>query len=238
MATLETKGALPSLEQKVIRENTEAQVFVEIKQHGKFQDTDSKEHEKGKTKLVEASELYAADKYKDDEPETKSQGYKSLDITNMSSINLLVATIISAVTFAAAFTMPGGYNEQGMAISSGKKAFKTFLLFDSLAFGCSAASMFVHFLIAAWPKSLGFIYPIYCVTILTELSLVGLALAFVHGALVVFPQNSGLADLATNSVLLSFSIPIMYFCLKISYKTYYLFKGHGLSSRKLWYKRV
>ena len=239
MATLEMeiKGALPSLEQKIVRETTEAQALIEIKQRGKFQDKESKEQEKGKTKLVEASEFYASHKYKDDEPETNSQGCKSLDITNMLNINLLVAAIISTVTFAAAFTMPGGYNDQGMAISSGKKSFKMFLLFDSLAFGCSAASMFVHFLVAASSKRLELIYPIYCVTILTELSIFGLALAFVHGALVVFPQNSGLANLATNSVLLSFSIPIMYFCPRIIYNTYYLFKGYDLWSKKGWSKK-
>ncbi|XP_062085303.1 ankyrin repeat-containing protein At5g02620-like [Humulus lupulus] len=229
MATLEIKGALPSLEQKVIRDAAEAKALI---------GEDFQEHEKGKSKMLEASEIYAADKYKDDEPELSSQGYRPLDITNMSSINLIVSTIISAVTFAAAFTMPGGYNEQGIAISSEIKAFKMFLLFDSLAFGCSAASMFVHFLVAAWPRRLRFIYPIYCVTILTELSLVGLALAFVHGALAVFPQNSGLANMATNSVLLSFSIPIIYFFLKIIYSIYYLFKAHGLPSKKAWCTRV
>ncbi|PON46093.1 PGG domain containing protein [Parasponia andersonii] len=204
MATLEIKGALPSLEQNVIRETTEVQALIEIKQRGKTQAAESKEDEKARTKLVEASKFYVSDKCKDNEPETNSQGYKSLDITDLSSINLLVTTIISAVTFVAAFTMPGGYNEQGMAILSGKSDFKTFLLFDSLAFGCSAASTFVHFLVAAWPKRLGFIYPIYCLTILIELALVALALSFVYGALVVFPQKSGLANLATNSVLLSF----------------------------------
>ncbi|KAF4381739.1 hypothetical protein G4B88_002889 [Cannabis sativa] len=233
MAALEITGALPSLEQKVIRDAAEAKAFIDTNQLDEFE-----EHDKGKSKLFEASEFYAADKYQEDGPESNSQGYKPLDITNMSSINLIVSSIISAVTFAAAFTMPGGYNEQGIAVSSEKKAFKMFLLFDSLAFGCSAASMFVHFLVAAWPKRLGFIYPIYCVTILTELSLVGLALAFVHGALAVFPQNSGLADMATNSVLLSFSIPIIYFFLKITYSIYYLFKAHGIPSKRAWCRRV
>ncbi|GMN25605.1 hypothetical protein TIFTF001_000996 [Ficus carica] len=113
-----------------------------------------------------------------------------------------------------------------------KKAFKMFLLFDSPAVGCSAASMFVHFLAAAWPRRLCFTYPTYCVTVLTELSFVGIALASVHGSLAVFPDNLGLANLATNSVLLSFSIPILYFCLKIGYNACYLFKGHGLFPEK------
>lgn len=228
MAALEIKGALPSLEQKVTRVSSEAEKIY-IKDYEQLRDTESKY----KGKMVEASDYTAATNYyKEDEPKKNS-----LDLKNMAGLNLLVSTIIATVTFAAAFSMPGGYNEKGMAISSGKKAFKMFLLFNYLAFGCSAASMFVHFLAAAWPRRLCFTYPTYCVTVLTELSLVGIALAFVHGSLAVFPDNSGLANLATNSVLLSFSIPILYFCLKIGYNAYYLFKGHGLSSKKRCYKR-
>ncbi|KAL5566919.1 hypothetical protein UlMin_030083 [Ulmus minor] len=241
MATLEIKGALPSLEQKVIRETIEAKT-IKIKEDGEFQET-TEEPVNDKGKLVLEHTNCCPKKYKlgkvvpnnkDDEPETKLRSYTSLDIKNMAGLNLLVATIIATITFAAVFIMPGGYNEQGVAISSGKKAFKMFMLFDSLAFGCSAASVFVHFLVAAWPKRLGFIYPVYCVTVLTELSLVGMALAFVQVALVVFPENSRLDTIATNSVVLSFSIPIVYFCLKIICSIYHLFKGFGFSSKKKW----
>lgn len=227
MAAFEIQGALQSLEQKVIRQTTEAQKIY-VKDHEKLKDTESEVKEE---RVGESNYTARKNFYKEDDPETNS-----LDLKNMAGLNLLASTIIAMVTFAAAFTMPGGYNEKGMAILSGEKAFKMFLLFDSLAFGCSAASMFVHFLAAAWPRRLCFTYPIYCVTVLTELSLVGIALAFVHGSLAVFPDNSRLANLATNSVLLSFSIPILYFGLKIGYNAYYLFKGCRLSSKKGCYK--
>ena len=231
MATLQIKGALPSLEQKVIRETTEAQK-VYVKEDEKFQEPMSKKPEENKGKLVDEASYCAANSFRKDETETNSVGTMSLDPKNTAGLNLLVSTVIATVTFAAAFTMPGGYDSQGLAISSDRKDFKMFLLFDSLAFGCSATSMFVHFLVAAWPKCLGFEYPVYCVTILTEFSLVGLTLAFVHSALAAFPENSGLANLATNSVLFSFSIPLVYFGLKIGYSAYYLFKGLCPSSKK------
>uniref|UniRef100_A0A2N9GPB7 PGG domain-containing protein n=1 Tax=Fagus sylvatica TaxID=28930 RepID=A0A2N9GPB7_FAGSY len=70
---------------------------------------------------------------------------KQDDVKDMANVNLLVATIIATVTFAAAFQVPGGFNENGLAILSKNEVFKNFLIFDSLACGISAVSIFVNF---------------------------------------------------------------------------------------------
>ncbi|XP_074559894.1 uncharacterized protein LOC141815929 [Curcuma longa] len=54
----------------------------------------------------------------------------------------IVAVLIATVTFAAAFTLPGGYNsndgsDEGMAILSSRAAFKAFLISDTLAMASS-----------------------------------------------------------------------------------------------------
>ncbi|KAG6499705.1 ankyrin repeat-containing protein At2g01680-like [Zingiber officinale] len=54
----------------------------------------------------------------------------------------IVAVLIATVTFAAAFTLPGGYrndsgSDEGMAILSSRAAFKAFLISDTLAMASS-----------------------------------------------------------------------------------------------------
>ncbi|KAI0527330.1 hypothetical protein KFK09_002930 [Dendrobium nobile] len=62
----------------------------------------------------------------------------------------LVAVLIATVTFAAAFTLPGGYNSddnnqgQGMAILAKKLVFKVFLISNTIAM---TSSIFVTFLL-------------------------------------------------------------------------------------------
>jgi hypothetical protein len=57
---------------------------------------------------------------------------------NALETNLLVAMLVATVTFAAAFTMPGGYKsdgpDQGLANLVAKVAFKAFVIFDTTAF--------------------------------------------------------------------------------------------------------
>uniref|UniRef100_A0A2N9GTZ0 PGG domain-containing protein n=1 Tax=Fagus sylvatica TaxID=28930 RepID=A0A2N9GTZ0_FAGSY len=67
--------------------------------------------------------------------------------------NLLIATLIATVTFTAAFTMPGGFQSQGVdegsAVLSKRAAFHAFLIANTLAFGLSITTILVHFLASA-----------------------------------------------------------------------------------------
>ncbi|XP_058211399.1 protein ACCELERATED CELL DEATH 6-like [Rhododendron vialii] len=59
----------------------------------------------------------------------------------------LIAALIATLTFAAAFTMPGGYNPSpdnlGVATLAKKAALKAFVLLDTLAMGCSILALFL-----------------------------------------------------------------------------------------------
>lgn len=63
--------------------------------------------------------------------------------------HLLVATLIATVTFAACFTMPGGYinemgPEQGQAILRRSSAFEAFLINNTIALMLSSFSVMAH----------------------------------------------------------------------------------------------
>ena len=75
---------------------------------------------------------------------------KSNFMKQRSESTVLVATLIATVTFAASFTVPGGYKSQdgvdeGSAVLSKKTSFEIFLIANSAAFGLSLASVFSHF---------------------------------------------------------------------------------------------
>jgi len=79
------------------------------------------------------------------------QGIKSLTQTYTGNTSL-VAILIATITFAAAFTLPGGYSNdagsEGLPIMAKKAAFQAFLISDTIAM-CSSLVAFVC-IIARW----------------------------------------------------------------------------------------
>ncbi|CAN7089385.1 unnamed protein product [Brassica rapa subsp. narinosa] len=57
------------------------------------------------------------------------------------NVLLLVAALVATITFAAGFTMPGGFNNSGMAVLVDDKTFSNFLVCDTLAMQCSVIAI-------------------------------------------------------------------------------------------------
>ncbi|KAF8391797.1 hypothetical protein HHK36_022031 [Tetracentron sinense] len=105
---------------------------------------------------------------------------------------MLVATLIATVTFAAAFQVPGGYQSEGRATLARKAAFQAFVLTDAIALSCSMTAVFLNFIMpllrGRWPlKTIRF------VAILTLVAMVAMLVAFVAGLYVVLTKSLWLA---------------------------------------------
>ncbi|KAF8391796.1 hypothetical protein HHK36_022030 [Tetracentron sinense] len=118
---------------------------------------------------------------------------------------MLVATLIATVTFAAAFQVPGGYQSEGRATLARKAAFQAFVLTDAIALSCSMTAVFLNFIMpllrGRWPlKTIRF------VAILTLVAMVAMLVAFVAGLYVQQWKelfSSGNVLIASRNALIS-----------------------------------
>ena len=89
---------------------------------------------------------------KDKVTEISKKDIKSLSQTYTGNTSL-VAILIATITFAAAFTLPGGYStdagNEGLPIMAKKAAFQAFLISDTIAMCSSFAVSFIC-IIARW----------------------------------------------------------------------------------------
>ncbi|XP_022722158.1 ankyrin repeat-containing protein ITN1-like [Durio zibethinus] len=120
--------------------------------------------------------------------------------------HLLVATLVATVTFAAAFTVPGGNkSEQGTATLSRDSAFQAFIITDTLAFVSSLLAIFLHFFLVLSPgKKHYFLFRLQCLADwLTVLAMPAMVVAFSTGTYAVLQSSLGFA-IATCSLGLMF----------------------------------
>lgn len=132
---------------------------------------------------------------------------------------LLIATIISTVTFQAAFQVPGGYNSEGQPNLSGDMSYKSFLLYNSVSFGLSAFLMFFHFIVAFFPQRFRVPYPRLLILLVSEFSLTFMISAFMSA---LNTQNSIVASVAGYGAYSSFLLP---FCFIVSLYAYFFVKS-------------
>jgi hypothetical protein len=128
---------------------------------------------------------------------------------NALETNLLVAMLVATVTFAAAFTMPGGYKsdgpDQGLANLTAKVAFKAFVIFDTTAFLFSVTAVGLQLDTSRNYKAQ--IRYMNVAALCTYIAIIGMVLAFVSGMHVVLAKSIGLAITAY----------VMAGCLALSY---------------------
>ncbi|KAF3442510.1 hypothetical protein FNV43_RR16426 [Rhamnella rubrinervis] len=226
ISMLEKKGYTPSLERRILVRETMS-VDEKMEGHERSEQTTQRLKMPAKDEAV-ASVSRAANTARENNKEKhhatpnydpgKHKPYEH--IRNIGNINLLVATIIASITFAAAMQIPGGNDSNGMANLRTNTDFKIFVLADSVAFGCATASMFIHFAVAFCAQILQetYTYPINCVMFLTIISIVSSVVAFIKGAEMVFKSSSrGGSDVGPPVYVasLSFLIPVFYFLFRL-----------------------
>ncbi|CAK7349928.1 unnamed protein product [Dovyalis caffra] len=142
--------------------------------------------------------------------------YKDVSLDKIREAHLVVAALIATVTFAAAFTLPGGYkNEQGpnqgTAILTKKAAFIAFVISDAIAMVLSLSAVFTHFCLALLraddETEVKILKVIELGAVLTEIAMVGMVMAFITGTYAVLATSFGLA-ITTCFIGLSF----FFFC--------------------------
>ncbi|XP_010064416.2 protein ACCELERATED CELL DEATH 6-like [Eucalyptus grandis] len=137
---------------------------------------------------------------------------------------LMVATLITTVTFAAAFTMPGGYDNnpgpgQGVALLRSSVFLKWFIISDTIAMTCSiqAASLIL------WGTAFGKRPYVYCYVIaalLTCIALQSTAISFFTGVQAVLPDETYVHTMS-NIVATAFYVNTFLFLFRLAQTFYF-----------------
>ena len=149
------------------------------------------------------------------------------DFKEMNNYIVLVTTLITTVTFAAAFQVPGGYDDKGKSILLKDQQFKYFLICDSLAFGTSTASLFIYFgmpLLQRLTPGARYII-LQLAWLLSMVSLLSMLFAFPWGIGAVLDKKSSLNSIAGIALALGWAVPVSLFFI-IFY--IFIFRGYFL----------
>ncbi|KAF2320692.1 hypothetical protein GH714_030086 [Hevea brasiliensis] len=133
-----------------------------------------------------------------------------------SESHQIVATLIATVTFAAGFTVPGGYSnnngpDEGTAILTRRSAFKTFLVTDTLALALSISVVLIHFLLALQPTNRKIFFLFTWAFIFTVAAMELMVVAFMIGVYAVMPHSS--SGLAATICVIGSCFALLYFYL-------------------------
>ncbi|CAL5337531.1 unnamed protein product [Camellia sinensis] len=128
----------------------------------------------------------------------KRKRLKRRDIRKVMKTQLIVAALIATVTFAAGFTMPGGYDgnqgpNQGMATLTREAAFKAFAVTNTIAMILSTSAILIDFwgvLISDRDKLLKYFA---FATSLISIAIIAIVLAFITGTYAVLEHSRALA---------------------------------------------
>ncbi|XP_028116850.1 protein ACCELERATED CELL DEATH 6-like [Camellia sinensis] len=117
------------------------------------------------------------------------------NILKSKQTNLIVATLIATVTFAAGITMPGGYvndnkdPNQGMAILTRKAAFKAFVITDTIALTLSSFAVLNH-LVTMTDHPILLKQQLALAFLCTSNAMIAMLVAFITGTYAVLASSS------------------------------------------------
>ncbi|KAM1142678.1 hypothetical protein EV2_032567 [Malus domestica] len=112
------------------------------------------------------------------------------DDSNKFNTDLVVAMLIATVTFAAAFTMPGGFKSNGMAVLYRRAFFGVFVVSDAISFFLSIIVVYNHFRLSAFSRVI-----LTTPSSFIQYSIGGMVVSFSSGMFLVLPKYSPLGIL-------------------------------------------
>ncbi|EOY12421.1 Ankyrin repeat family protein, putative [Theobroma cacao] len=150
--------------------------------------------------LEDATELDYGEVEKDEKPDkdekSNKDGKKSREMAQIISV---MSTLIATFTFTAAFTIPGGFEndgpDKGLATLISKSAFQAFVISDAVAMTSSITAAVIVFWSSSRRDTESFLDTLPFAIALTWISLMAMALAFVTGLFVVLQKTLWLAIL-------------------------------------------
>ncbi|KAI7981303.1 Protein ACCELERATED CELL DEATH 6 [Camellia lanceoleosa] len=133
------------------------------------------------------------------------------NIKKTGDTHLIMATLIATVTFAAGFTMPGGYDgnrgpNQGMAILTRETAFKAFTVTNTIAMMLSTSAIVIYFFWAPNKDRDKLLKHYNSAANLVVVATVAMVLAFITGTYAVLEHSRALAIAVCVTSCLFFGI--------------------------------
>ncbi|KAA8527705.1 hypothetical protein F0562_035426 [Nyssa sinensis] len=117
----------------------------------------------------------------------RSEARLKKDLKEEANTHLIVATLIATVTFAAGFTVPGGYDgnegpNHGMAILTREAAFQTFVITNVIAMIFATCAVYLHFIASSYDDGLyKFKRRVALARLLIVNAIVAMVIAFITG---------------------------------------------------------
>lgn len=111
---------------------------------------------------------------------------------------IIVTTLITTVAFTVGFTMPGGYYQsgdlnEGLTVLSKKRAFRVFMVSDTVALVLSTASLFLYFISSMYRNTQKVARLNAASSVLNIFSVIAMMMTFMAGTYVVLSHSQTLA---------------------------------------------